>query len=65
MTTTAFDVVLKEIKERRDALVEVLVDGTARDYAEYKNLCGELRGLSLAQSSITDLVRQMEKSEDE
>jgi len=42
MTTTAFDVVLKEIKERRDALVEVLVDGTARDYAEYKNLCGEI-----------------------
>lgn len=65
MTTTAFDVVLKEIKERRDALVEVLVDGTARDYAEYKNLCGEIRGLSLAQSYITDLVRQMEKYEDE
>jgi len=65
MTTTAFDAVLKELSARRDALTQALTAGSARDYAEYKNLCGEIRGLSLAQSYITDLVRQMEYSDDE
>jgi hypothetical protein len=58
--TTAFDVVLKELKESRDSIVRALSDGSAKDYAEYKSMCGEIRGLSFAHSYITDLVRQME-----
>ena len=36
MATTAFDVVIKEIEDTRDSLARALVDGTARDYAEYR-----------------------------
>lgn len=65
MATTAFSVVLKEIEDRRETLARVLVDGAAKDYAEYKSLCGEIRGLSQAHLYITDLVRRMEQNEDE
>jgi hypothetical protein len=63
--TTAFDVVIKEIEERRHDIAEALVSGAAKDYSEYKSMAGEVRGLSLAHSYITDLVRKMEQSEDE
>ena len=62
---TAFSVVLKDIEERREDIAQVLVDGAAKDYAEYRSLCGEIRGLSQAHMYITDLVRKMEQNEDE
>ena len=65
MTTTAFDAVLKELSARRDALTQALAAGSAKEFAEYKQMCGEIRGLSIAHSLITDLVRQMEYSDNE
>lgn len=65
MAATAFSVVMKEIEEHREAIARALVDGTARDYSEYKSMCGEIRGLSVAHSFINDLVRRMERDEDE
>lgn len=62
--TTAFDVVLKEIEDRRESIGRAVIDGAAKDYAEYRSMCGEIRGLSHAHNYITDLVRRME-TEDE
>lgn len=64
MATTAFDVVLKEIEGRRESIAHALVSGAAKDFPEYKSMCGEIRGLSLAHSFITDLVRKMEQSDE-
>ena len=57
---TAFDVVIKELDERRDGIAQALMSGSAKDYSEYRSMCGEIRGLSVAHSFITDLVRKME-----
>lgn len=65
MATTAFSVVLKEIEEKRDSVAQALISGAAKDFPEYKSLCGEIRGLSLAHGFITDLVRKLERDEDE
>lgn len=65
MATTAFSVVLKDIEEHRESIARALVDGAARDFSEYKAMCGEIRGLSTAHMFITDLVRKMEQDEDE
>lgn len=62
---TAFDVVIKEIEERRDDIAQALISGAAKDFPEYKSMSGEIRGLSLAHSFINDLVRKLEQSEDE
>lgn len=60
----AFDIVLKELGERKSSLTTALVSGAAKDYAEYKYLTGEFRGLSLAEQTIKDLVRQMENDDE-
>jgi hypothetical protein len=64
MATTAFSVVIKEIEERRESIARVLVEGAAKDYAEYKSLCGEIRGLSQAHMYVTDLVRKLEQDDE-
>jgi hypothetical protein len=63
VAVTVFDVVLKEIRERKDAVAQALVSGAARDHSEYRSLTGEFRGLSLAEGFINDLVRKMEDDE--
>ena len=60
MSTTAISVVIRELNLRRESISKALADGSARDYAEYKSMAGEIQGLSLAHSLLTDLVRQME-----
>lgn len=60
MSTTAISVVIKELNLRRESISKALADGTARDYPEYRGMAGEIQGLSLAHSLLTDLVRQME-----
>lgn len=62
--TTAFDVVLKEINDTREPLLQALASGAVRDFAEYRYLTGQIRGLALAEGFVTDLVRRME-TEDE
>ena len=64
MATTAFSVVLKEIEERRDSLAQALISGAAKDYSEYRSLCGEIRGLSHAHAYETDLVRRLETDDE-
>jgi hypothetical protein len=61
---TAIDVVLKNIEDHRETLSRALCDGSARDFAEYKSMCGEIRGLSFAHSFITDLVRKLEQDDE-
>ena len=65
MATTAFSVVMKDIEDTRESIARALLDGVAKDYAEYKALCGEIRGLSTAHMFIQDLVRKMESNEDD
>ena len=64
MATTAFSVVIKELEEQRDSITRALSDGAAKDFAEYRYMTGEIRGLSLAHSFITDLVRKMERDDE-
>ena len=64
MATTAFSVVIKELEEQRDSITRALSDGAAKDFAEYKYMTGEIRGLSLAHAFITDLVRKMERDDE-
>jgi hypothetical protein len=64
MAATAFDLVIKEIEERRDSIAQALISGSAKDYAEYKFMTGEIQGLSRAYAFITDLVRKMENDDE-
>lgn len=56
--------VIKELKDRRNSLLTAIADGSAKDYAEYRTIAGEIRGLSFAVSLVEDLVRQLESSDE-
>jgi hypothetical protein len=60
-----FQIILKEIEERREYVAKALIEGSAKEYSEYRSMCGEIRGLSLAHQTVTDLVRKLEKEDDE
>lgn len=56
--------VAKEIDKLRDDNIAFLGAGRAINFDEYRNVCGIIRGLSLAESIINDLVQRLEKSDD-
>jgi hypothetical protein len=41
-----------------------MTSGVAKDYAEYRAMCGEVRGLLSAEQLIMDLAKNMENSDE-
>jgi hypothetical protein len=65
MVTTVFDVLNKKLNEHKSSATEFLADGGCKDFAHYRNLCGVIQGLSLAQREIIDLARNFLEDEDD
>ena len=59
------ELLVSKFEDRKKHLIEFLCDGGAKDFAEYKNLCGEIRGLTAAQVETKDLVRKFKELDDE
>lgn len=55
----------KQFTERQESLANALAEGAAKSFEEYKQLVGEIRGLSFAQLCVNDLVRKLENDDDE
>ena len=55
----------KQFTERQQSLADALANGAAKTFEEYKQLVGEIRGLSFAQLCVSDLVRKLENDDDE
>ena len=58
------EVLLEQITDKRQQIVDAVATNAARDYAEYQKLCGEIRGLSLAEGYILDLLKKLEFSDE-
>lgn len=58
------EVLLKQVRDKRDQIVEAVANNAAKDFSEYQKLCGEIRGLSLAEGYILDLAKKMEYSDE-
>jgi hypothetical protein len=46
-------------------LQEAIADGNAADFAEYKKMCGEIKGLLTARSYIKDLQERLTHDDDD
>jgi len=57
-------VLTNEIDKKVELLREAIGNGSARDYAEYKAMVGEVKGLLTARLNITDLRSKLEESDD-
>jgi hypothetical protein len=56
--------VRKELETIRNEQVEFLASGRVTDFAEYRHVCGVIRGLGHADGFISDLAKKMEYSDD-
>lgn len=65
MDEQLLELLVSKFEDRKKQLIEFLCEGGVKDYAEYKNLCGEIRGLSAAQVETKDLVRRYKELDDE
>lgn len=50
-----FDIALKEIDETIAGYQDRVVSGSCPDYAEYRNIVGQIRGLEIARSIVKEL----------
>lgn len=58
--------ILKDnINEKQAQLSYALTTSAAKDYADYRAICGEIRGLSIAEGYILDLAKKMEHNDDD
>lgn len=64
MAKTVFDVLSDKIVEHHNQAKEFLAGGRPKDYAEYRDVCGAIRGLSIALREIQDLAKNFEEEED-
>jgi hypothetical protein len=55
---------VRELQEQRAAQEDHITSGRAADHAEYRHVCGVIRGLTLAENTVNDLVQKLEKSDD-
>ncbi len=65
MAKTVFDVLKDKIEEQCSSAENFLSNAGPKDYAEYKEVCGLLRGLRSAQAIIEDLSRNYMDGDDD
>ena len=65
MANTVFGVLIERIEEQKSSAVDFLVGGGSKDYAQYKEGCGRIRGLNDALREIEDLSRNYMEDEDD
>ena len=58
------EVLIKQYRDKRSQIADAVSSGAAKDYAEYRALCGEIRGLLTAESYILDLAKNLENADD-
>ena len=64
MDSQIIELLSKKYTEEIRSIEESLGAGAAKDYAEYQNLCGVIRGLLTAQREINDLLRKLKDHDD-
>lgn len=64
MTTTVFDVLIRKYEEDISSSADFLIGGGAKDFAEYREVVGRVRGLRLAIDATKDLSRSQLEDDD-
>ena len=65
MANTVFGVLIERIEEQKSSATEFLTSGGQRDFAEYRNVCGLVRGLETARALVEDLSRNYMEDDDD
>jgi hypothetical protein len=61
MESNVLDLLKRQLEDEKKTIHSVLADGAAKDYADYKFLCGKLLGLSTGQFLIDTVIERYKK----
>jgi len=64
MDTRVLEVISSQLDDQIAQTQEFLGSGQLKDYAEYRESCGKIRGLISAKQLVQDLVRNLENSDE-
>jgi hypothetical protein len=59
-----FEVYQQKLRERMNDLADSISTGSAKDFCEYQNMVGTIKGLALAERELLDLVEALRKGEE-
>jgi hypothetical protein len=62
---TEVELLKKQNDEFRQSAIDKLMSGAAKDYAEYRELVGVIRGLDHANYNLQDLKQRIERQNNE
>jgi len=65
MAPTVFDVIDKKLADLQSQQEEFLAGGGAKDFSQYKESCGVIRGLAAARNEVQDLARNFTEDIDD
>ena len=65
MAETVFDVLSDKLNEDKSSALEFLSAGGAKDFAQYKEVTGLIRGLDACLNYVTDLSRNQLEDDDD
>jgi hypothetical protein len=65
MDDKLLQLIAKKIEERRRELLDHLGTGAPKDYSEYREVVGAVKGLSYTAMYIEDLMEQLKENNDE
>jgi hypothetical protein len=60
MDRNALSHIIRELVESRQTQERALLEGVAKDFAEYRHMAGVIRGLTQAEYIVKDLVQKLE-----
>ena len=65
MAKTVFDVLIEQIEEQKISSVKFLTSGGPKEFSQYKEVTGLIRGLESSISIIKDLQRNQFEEDDD
>ena len=65
MAKTVFDVLSDKLNEDKSSALEFLGGGGAKDFAQYKEVTGLIRGLDACLNYVNDLSRNQLEDDDD
>lgn len=65
MIEKTLNILAARLREHEERSTGAMASGNVKDYAEYRELVGLIRGLKLAFAETQDLLRNFEDQEDE
>lgn len=64
VSETNFDYLLRVLREKREATITYLLNQPLKDFNEFSNLRGQIRGIEYAENEIKNLAKKLETSDE-